>query len=189
VQLHKEKYVQNFECQHRLEGGSSVQSLALSQSSEYLATVGSEDTILWTIKNGMVTQLLSIKKGQEGAGSYTEGAGPLVAIDNSGTNVVLFRGGPFKLTVFEIQDRVTFIQKDCIDVVRELHASGQPSYQVDRDDIFHEIRFLGGEAEVLRAHVQKMDEHFFIDIQLSDGVPTFTKCPELYQDKSIFICE
>lgn len=155
-----------------------------------MATVGPEDTNLWTMKSNMIQQLLTIKKeDHEGQNSYTEGRKPLVAIDNTGTNVILFRGGPFKLTVFEIRDRIQFVQKDCIDVLRELHANGQPSFQVDRGDIFHEIRFLGGEAEQVRIHVQKMDQHFFIDVQLSDGVPTFSKCPEIYMDKSIFIVE
>lgn len=70
-----------------------------------MATVGTEDTALWTTKQNMIQSLLTIKKeqeGREGMTTYTEGRKPLVAIDNTGTKVILFRGGPFKLTVFEI---------------------------------------------------------------------------------------
>jgi hypothetical protein len=90
--------------------------------------MGSEDTRIFTVKSNVIENLLSIKRAQEGTGSYTEGRHPLVAIDNTGTNVILFRGGPLKLTVLEIKNKVEFVAKDCIDVVRELHANGQPSF-------------------------------------------------------------
>jgi hypothetical protein len=121
--------------------------------------------------------LCSIPKSEEPGNAYTADVRPVACIDNSGTKVVIFRGGGLKLSVFNIKDRKTFEKKDTIDVLKELSATGQPGFMVGPNDTVHEIRFLAGESENVRVHLQKgKGDHFFIDVQLSDGVPNLSPC-------------
>jgi len=118
--------------------------------------------------------LVNIPRDEEPGNGFTAGVKPMSCVDNSGTKVVLFRGGGLNLTVFDIKDRKTFERKDTINVIKELAATGQPGFIVNKDDTIHEIRFLSGESENVRIHLQKGKDHFFIDVAIDDGVPALS---------------
>ena len=117
---------------------------------------------------------MNIPRDEEPGNGFTAGVRPMSCVDNTGTKVVVFRGGGLNLTVFDIKDRKTFERKDTINVIKELAATGQPGFIVNKDDIIHEIRFLSGESENVRIHLQKGKEHFFIDVAIADGVPALS---------------
>jgi hypothetical protein len=74
--------------------------------------------------------LVSIPREEEPGNGFTKGVRPLACIDNSGTKVIVFRGGGLKLSVFNINDRKSFERQDTIDVIKELSATGQPGFSV-----------------------------------------------------------
>lgn len=152
VQTEREKFIQNYSIPHKHSNGE-VKSLGISGNSEYLTSIAADETILWLIKNGMVQMLVTIPREEEPGNGMTAGVRPLACIDNSGTKVVIFRGGGLKLSVFDIRDRKAFERKDTIDVIKELSATGQPGFLVSKDDVIHEIRFLSGESENVRIHL------------------------------------
>ena len=151
VQTEREKFMQNYNMVHKHTG--EVATLGISGNSEYLTSIAPNETNVWLIKNGMVQILVSIPRDEEPGNGFTAGVRPLACIDNSGTKVVIFRGGGLNLSVFDIKDRKTFERKDTINVIKELAATGQPGFLVTKEDIIHEIRFLSGESENVRIHL------------------------------------
>jgi len=47
------------------------------------------------------------------------------------------------------------------------------------------MRFLAGESAYVRISLQKGADHYFIDLQLAEGVPNLQKV-KIMQDKSVF---
>lgn len=153
--------------------------MAFSCTSRFFVTTCSEMTKLWKINVQIAGIYAQIPAGDQ---PYNEKHSPISCINNEGTCVVVHRG-QLVLTVYDIINNVV-TQKEKIDLVREVKASGNPEFSHYISDRVTDLRFKSNQTE-LRVCLQKQKQHYFVDIKLSDSVATLQKARK-YEDQSVF---
>ena len=150
-----------------------------------MVSICKQSTRVWKVLDNIMGNFLIIPHNKT-EDKVDENIKPLVAVDNKGENVIIYRG-KLMFNMYQIENRNEWKLKERFDVKKELPANnsdGSFEVQGNRDVVVDDVAFMEDQPILFRVYLTINGNHFFADVRKDSVVEL--KRAERFSDQSIF---
>lgn len=185
--LNKDNFFNNVTIKHGHK--ETIKHIAFSNNSNFMVSICKQSTKIWKVLAKVMGSFMTIPHKDSGD-NEEEIVKPLSAIDNSGTMVIVYRGG-LQFSLYKILDRNEFKKEETYHLRKEIRANGYENtfdFTSGRDTI-DDVAFLSDESAEFptkfRVYLTLNKVTYHATVSISDSVTRLVKA-ERFSDQSIF---
>ena len=185
--LNKDNYFNNVTIKHGHK--ETIKHIAFSNNSNFMVSICKQSTKIWKVLAKVMGSFMTIPHKDSGD-NEEEIVKPMSAIDNSGTMIIVYRGG-LQFSLYKVVDREQYKKEETYHLRKEIRANGYENtfdFTSGRDTI-DDIAFLSDDSAEFptkfRVYLTLNKVAYHATVSISDSVTRLVKT-ERFSDQSVF---